>query len=118
MSKRSSDVVVLDDIFKDVSFRAIQQFGGRIVTIELRFGGDIVIAGEAILRILDLPVQRSAQDSGYRFPPCWLCAQPGNNINPMGNCLSKEGVETGAHITVKITDGCIVLALDCYELDD
>ena len=67
-------LLYIDDVFKDVSFRAIQQFGGRIVTIELRFGGDIVMAGEAILRMLDLPVQRSAQDSGYRFPPCWLCA--------------------------------------------
>ena len=111
-------LLYIDDVFKDVSFRAIQQFGGRIVTIELRFGGDIVIAGEAILRMLDLLVLRSAQDSGYRFPPCSLCAQPVHNINPMGNCLSQEGVETGAHITVKITDGCIMLALDCYELED
>jgi len=40
------------------------------------------------------------------------------NINLKDKWLREEGVEMGAHITVKITDGCIVLALDCYEVDD
>ena len=40
------------------------------------------------------------------------------NINLKGKWLRETGFETGAHLTVKITDGCIVLVLDSDEVDD
>ncbi|CDH32104.1 type I toxin-antitoxin system SymE family toxin [Xenorhabdus bovienii] len=40
------------------------------------------------------------------------------NINLKGKWLREAGFETGAHLTVKITNGCIVLVLDSEEVDD
>ncbi len=40
------------------------------------------------------------------------------NIHLKGKWLREAGFETGAHLTVKITDGCIVLVLDSEEMDD
>ncbi|MFG1173927.1 SymE family type I addiction module toxin [Erwiniaceae bacterium CAU 1747] len=40
------------------------------------------------------------------------------NINLKGKWLREAGFETGAHLTVKIADGCIVLVLDSDEVDD
>ncbi len=40
------------------------------------------------------------------------------NIHLKGKWLREAGFETGAHLTVKITDGCIVLVLDSEEVDD
>ncbi|WP_140918255.1 SymE family type I addiction module toxin [Limnobaculum xujianqingii] len=40
------------------------------------------------------------------------------NINLKGKWLREAGFETGAHLTVKIADGCIVLVLDSNEVDN
>lgn len=40
------------------------------------------------------------------------------NINLKGKWLREAGFETGAHLTVKISNGCIVLIRDSEEVDD
>ncbi|AYN25796.1 type I toxin-antitoxin system SymE family toxin [Buttiauxella sp. 3AFRM03] len=40
------------------------------------------------------------------------------NIHLKGKWLKEAGFETGAHLTVKIADGCIVLIKDSEEVDD
>lgn len=40
------------------------------------------------------------------------------NIHLKGKWLREAGFETGAHVTVKITDGCIVIIRDSEEMDD
>lgn len=39
------------------------------------------------------------------------------NIHLNGKCLREAEFETGVHLTVKISDGCIVLVLDSEEVD-
>jgi toxic protein SymE len=40
------------------------------------------------------------------------------NINLKGKWLKEAGFETGAHLTVKISDGCIVIIKDSEEVDE
>ena len=40
------------------------------------------------------------------------------NIHLKGKWLKEAGFETGAHLTVKIADGCIVIIKDSEEVDD
>jgi len=39
------------------------------------------------------------------------------SINLKGKWLKEAGFETGAHLTVKISDGCIVIIKDSEEVD-
>ncbi|WP_230320774.1 SymE family type I addiction module toxin [Erwinia sorbitola] len=50
-----------------------------------------------------------------------LCAEPGRHQytdNLKGKWLREAGFETGEHLTVKISDGCIVIIQDSDELDE
>ncbi|QLK63748.1 type I addiction module toxin, SymE family (plasmid) [Enterobacteriaceae bacterium Kacie_13] len=51
-----------------------------------------------------------------------LCAEPSDTTTPniylKGNWLCEAGFETGAHLTVKISDGCIVIIKDSEEVDE
>jgi len=40
------------------------------------------------------------------------------NINLKGKWLHEAGFETGAHLTVKISDGCILIIKDNKEVDE
>jgi len=40
------------------------------------------------------------------------------NINLKGKWLREAGFETGAHLTVKISDGCILIIKDNKEVDE
>ena len=40
------------------------------------------------------------------------------NIHLKGKWLREAGFETGAHLTVKITDGCIVIIKNSDEVDE
>ncbi|MBF7996278.1 SymE family type I addiction module toxin [Rahnella laticis] len=51
-----------------------------------------------------------------------LCSEWGDtstlNIHLKGKWLRKAGFETGAHLTIKISNGCIVLILNREKVDD
>ncbi|AYN27607.1 type I toxin-antitoxin system SymE family toxin [Buttiauxella sp. 3AFRM03] len=40
------------------------------------------------------------------------------NIHLKGKWLKEAGFETGVHLTVKISDGCIVIIKDSEEVDE
>ena len=41
-----------------------------------------------------------------------------SNIHLKGKWLKEAGFETGAHLTVKIADGCIVIIKDSEKVDE
>ena len=75
-----------------------------------------VISSGFVMPAFSNPVLLAASKSGL----CSKAANPQGSTHPkaFGDWLAEAGFTTGAGVTVKITEGCIVLMADCNEVQE